>query len=84
MLYNPSTHSLKDTMLGTNRDNIATAMTAILFLAGVGVLAIGISAYKDETFVLYLNNLVDSISGGNIQLDEFETELPNEVRFSRL
>lgn len=65
-------------MLGTNRDNIATAMTAILFLGGVGVLAIGISAYKDETFVLYLNNLVDSISGGNIQLDEFETELPNE------
>jgi len=64
--------------MGTNRDNIATAMTAILFLGGVAVLVVGITAYKDEAFVLHLSDLVDSISGGKIRLEEFKTELQSE------
>jgi len=64
--------------LGTNRDNIATVMTAILFIGGVAVLSVGISAYQNEAFVLHLDQLIESISGGKMRLDDFDSELRNE------
>ena len=65
--------------LANNRETIATAMTAILFLGGVGLLAMGIKSYKDEAFLIYLQDLVNSISGGHLHLHHFQTELKQEV-----
>lgn len=64
--------------LGNNRENIAAAMTVIVFLVGVGLLTYGITAYKDESFLTYLKDLVESISGGNIRLEDFDHKLERE------
>jgi len=61
-----------------NRDSIALAMTLILFLGGVGLLALGVTTNNNDTFLAYLEDLVDRISGGNIKLEDFETEMPKE------
>jgi len=61
-----------------NRETIAVAMTLTLFLGGVGLLTHGIVTHKEDAFLLYLDDLVDRISGGNISLNEFDTQLPEE------
>ena len=67
-----------------NRDSIALAMTLILFLGGVGLLALGVTTNNNDTFLAYLEDLVDRISGGNIKLEDFETEMPKEVNVHSL